>query len=391
MICTVRFSVAAGLLLSAVLVTGCTSNRDREPNTAEVAVDRDAEIHLDLQTRMRGVLDHTFHQRVLSSREQAAWQVVHGILAFGPDFPIEHDKKIVPALDWLLQGGNLNGWVMRPGDHGVVAVIEPGTKTGQGHPDQWLGYLSQCGLGIDEPLVVEGKTYKVRDLVSQAQWDIHDGMEATWTLMALSTYLPLEARWTSKDGSEWTIERIVDMEARQSLADSACGGSHRLYGLTVAVNRYLQHHDKKPADLTGGWKLAEEKITLAKKMAREFQQSNGAFSTAWFERPGTSSDIAIQINRTGHTLEFLTVALTDEELKQPWVAQAAEHLCLLLEETQDMALECGSLYHAAHGLLLYHERLYGPLELEGKATVDAGVAPSAPVSDTSLHESPSGS
>jgi hypothetical protein len=24
--------------------------------------------------------------------------------------------------------------------------------TGQGHPDQWLGYLSQCGLQLDERL-----------------------------------------------------------------------------------------------------------------------------------------------------------------------------------------------------------------------------------------------
>ena len=29
-----------------------------------------------------------------------------------------------------------------------------GSKMGQGHPDQWLGYLSQCGLSLDDKLVV---------------------------------------------------------------------------------------------------------------------------------------------------------------------------------------------------------------------------------------------
>ena len=98
---------------------------------------------------------------------------------------------------------------MRKGDHGLEAVLEAGSKTGQGHEDQWLGYLSQCGITPDEPIVVGGQTYKVRDLITQAQWDIYDGMEATWTLMAFSTYLPLDAEWTAKDGTKWNIERMV--------------------------------------------------------------------------------------------------------------------------------------------------------------------------------------
>ena len=94
-------------------------------------------------------------------------------------------------------------------------LLEAGSKTGEGHPDQWLGYLSQCGVQLDDPLVVGGKTYHVRDVLTQAQWDIYDGMEASWTLMAAITYLPLNDKWKAKDGSEWSIERIVKMETAQ--------------------------------------------------------------------------------------------------------------------------------------------------------------------------------
>ena len=81
----------------------------------------------------------------MNGRDHAAWQVVHGIEAFGRDLPIEHDGQVSSALDYLLAGGVLKGWMVRPGDKGVISIIEAGSKTGQGHPDQWLGYMSQCG------------------------------------------------------------------------------------------------------------------------------------------------------------------------------------------------------------------------------------------------------
>ncbi|MCK4686244.1 MAG: ADP-ribosylation factor-directed GTPase activating protein isoform b, partial [Pirellulales bacterium] len=56
--------------------------------------------------------------------------------------------------------------------------------------------------------------------------------------------------------------------------------------------------------------------------------------------------------------EFLAVALPAERLCEPWVLRAAERLVITLEQTADIDIECGALYHAAHGLLLYRDRLY---------------------------------
>ena len=51
--------------------------------------------------------------------------------------------------------------------------------------------------------------------------------------------------------------------------------------------------------------------------------------------------------------------LPDEELKADWMKRAALFLCDLLDATMDQDLECGGLYHAVHGLILYRDRLYG--------------------------------
>ena len=78
------------------------------------------------------------------------------------------------------------------------------------------------------------------------------------------------------------------------------------------------------------------------------------------EAPGSSPDLAQNLGTTGHILEFLALALTDEQLKEPWVRRAAANLCDLFRRTRNVPLECGALYHAAHGLVLYRSRMFGP-------------------------------
>ncbi len=347
--------IAAFLLFATA---GC-GTQPAPPPVAEVETVDPA----TLCRRIDAVLDHARDARRLNPRDHAAWQVVHGILAFGEAFPIQQGDGTTPALAYLLEGGRLTGWSLRPSSPGVISVLEAGSKTGQGHPDQWLGYLSQCsleGLPPDTPLVVAGERRRVGDLIEQAKHDLRPGQEATWTLMALATYLPTDAEWTSGDGEEWSLERLVAMEAAADLAGSACGGSHRLYGLAVAVNRYLAATGLNPEELTGGWAAAEARIQEGIEKARRFQQPDGSFSTSFFERPGSSPDVFARIGATGHTFEFLAMALDERRLAEPWMRRAAAALVTLLEQTADVPVECGGLYHAAHGLVLYRARTCGP-------------------------------
>ncbi len=363
---------ASRWLLLASLATlapnlGCSAKTD---NTSTAASEKnDLPSDTAIRDRLDQVLDFTLQKRHLNTQDHAAWQIVHGILVYGRDFQIYVNGKLVPALDYLLRGGELNGWHLYHTEHGVATKVEGGTKTGQGHEDQWLGYLSQIGMTPDEQVVVNGETYTINDLITEAQWHMNDSLEATWTLMAFSTYLPLDVRWPAKDGQEWTVEKIVNLENSQNLAESACGGTHRLYGLTTAVNRYRKEHEH--AELTGPWFKAQEKIKQSIETARRFQQPDGSFSTNYFERPATNADIEKRIHSTGHTLEFIVLASTDAQLNEPWIARSAMHLVDLLEETQDLPLECGALYHAVHGLQLYRNRRFGPRDAAGETAQPA--------------------
>ncbi len=359
-----RSSVLVLLGLVAVAIGGCgqpAAGPTPGVTTAQSTTISDA----DLQRKLDTVLDFTF-ERKLDANVNAAWQVVHGIMAFGPAYEVRVDGQVRPALDWLLKGGTLRGWTMENGDHGVKAILDPGSKTGQGHPDQWLGYLSHCQLAPEQPIVVQGQTRQIQDLLDQARWDVRDGQECSWTLMSLSTYLPSNEQWKNKQGEDWDLERIIQLETDWDLNTSPCGGTHRMYAIAMALQHYLEQNPG--VKLEGGWLAAQEKVKQQAENARQFQQPTGAFSTNYFARPGNSPDLGSQLGATGHTLEFLTVALDDEQLKQPWVTNAVLFLTTLLEQTRNEDLECGALYHAAHGLHLYRERRFGPREYVGTST-----------------------
>src|SRR5690606_8173319 len=115
--------------------------------------------------------------------------------------------------------------------------------------------------------------------------------------------------------------------AAQDINASACGGTHRLSFMAMALARYRESLDDPGAELTGGWLAAEEKIQQAIRTAREQQNPDGSFSAAYFARPSQArGNFDLEIGTSGHVFEFLTLAMTDEELKQPWVERAALRL-----------------------------------------------------------------
>jgi hypothetical protein len=346
---------------------GCSPSASKDLPLDPVAAKADLPPDDQILKKLDEALDLTYEKRHLSLKEHAAWQIVHGMLAFEQAFQVEDlSGQKVSALDYVLDGGAMKGWTMEPGivldektgRRGLRAVVEAGTKAGQGHSDQWLGYLADCNLKPDQTIKWGDDTYTIEDFVIQVEHDVPQnvGREYSWTLMALTTYRPTTYEWTASDGKQWSIPQLVEIEAGYDLNASPCGGGHRLCGLTMALNRHIDQGGK----IEGPWKLADDKIKDSIEKARQFQNPDGALSSNYLQRPGKTTDIAISLGSSGHILEFLTLALNDEELREPWVKKAVLNMCALLKKTQDVPLECGALYHAAHGLVVYRERVFGP-------------------------------
>lgn len=317
-----------------------------------------------LEQSIRAVLKWNLENRKLSGEVNAAWQIMHGVLAYGNSLPLEIESKDVNTLEYLLGGGTVAGWELGIGEMlpstkrlGMKARLEPGSYIGQGHVDQWIAILSQIDVPLDRKVIAGGKEFTIEDWLRQAQWDVPNNpvREYSWTLIALTRYFPNETSWVARDGKTWTLEPLAAYESKQDLSASACGGMHRLTGLAHAV----QFRERTGGGMTGGWKQAKDKVDESIARIKRFQNPDGTFSSNHTERPGTSSDLSLVISSTGHTLEFLANALPAKELEADWVVRATVKLCQLLEITKEQDLDCGGLYHALNGLKVYHQRRFG--------------------------------
>jgi hypothetical protein len=254
----------------------------------------------------------------------------------------------------LLEGDVLDAATGRRGIKSFIA----GDKMGQGHTDQWMGYLSDCRLPLEEKIVVAGVEHTVADYIEQMKLDVPKNplREYSWTLMALTAYFPSDYKWTAGDGQEWSIERLVEIELEHSLDASPCGGTHRMTALTIAHNRHVAAGGQDE----GVWKTLRGRIDECVEDAHKFQNPDGSLSSNYFLRPGKSADLAVAMGSAGHTMEFVATALDKEKLQQPWVKRAVLDVCKLFRKTKPVDVECGALFHAAHGLVLYREKVYGP-------------------------------
>ncbi len=356
--------VAIAFLVLAGLSGGCSS--PTQPTGRRIDdVAPEKKPAKTLPERIDEALEFTIRERRLDSKEQAGWQVLHGILAFGQEFPLRHQGADVQALEYLLTGGKLKGWNLSEGDildettgrRGVRALVERGSITGQGHRDQWIGYLAQSGQPLSTRLIVEGKEHNFDDYMRQVELDVYQNadQEFSWTLMALAAFRPTEHTWKAGDGSDWSVAKVLEIETAQDPNDSPCGGMHRLSGMAMARQKRID--EKLPLD--GAWGECDTKIRSYLKKIEKHQNPDGCFSTNYLARGGAAVDLPNAMHCSGHTLEFVILSSTDEELKQPWIENAVSNMCDLFHRTERLDLECGALYHAAHALVLYRQRMFG--------------------------------
>lgn len=346
------------LLLTACLVSCSPLPLDDEsiPDLASpVVVDElPARIDQTLKTELVG--------RKLSSSVNAAWQIMHGVICYGHDLPIDTpDRGRVSALDYAFHEGSIRGWQLMPGQdlgngrRGVKAFLDAGSYTGQGHVDQWIAICAMAGLPSTDTLVIDGKTYTLLDWAEQARLDACTNPlnEFSWSLIALTYYFPNDPQWTTSDGSIWSWERMLEYEVTYDLDDSPCGGAHRLVGLT----RALQAKQRLKLPDSSTWQAARRKVDNALLSIEQMRCRDGSLSSHYLERPGASRDLGLTLASTGHLFEFLAVAADEQTLQAEWVRAAAARLCEIFEATRHEDLDCGACYHALNGLKIYRERL----------------------------------
>ncbi|MDF1840400.1 MAG: ADP-ribosylation factor-directed GTPase activating protein isoform b [Rubripirellula sp.] len=344
------------LIVSSLLCLGCPLAGN--PSLPPAANSQSEEPIADLVQR---TLDQNRVQRRLAVQTHGAWQILHGILAYGDQFTLETANGPQIAIDYLLQGKPVAGFEPNRGDRlgdpprfGLRMEMQPSTKIGQGHRDQWLAVLSQSGLTPETKIGLAEPAMTIEDWVRQVEYDLPRNLELefSWTLIALTQYRDTNHQWTARDGNSYSIEDLVQSEVNQSIPSSVCGGTHRLIGIAAALSK--RRAEGRP--ITGVWADAEMVLANAVENARQNQNPDGSYGVDYLHRPGWTRDLGESLGTTGHVLEFIALSAPDRMLNEPWVERTARRLCGILQQCETVDLECGVLYHALHGLQEYQSR-----------------------------------
>lgn len=294
-------------------------------------------------------------RRYLSGDVHTPWQLMHGLLALRRDFTIKVDGEKVNGLQWLTDGRLHNGLPLvehSPYGGRFHPFTEP--YAFEGHPNQFLAILTMSDLSADFEFKTNvSGTVTIEDMLRNAQMEVNDREEITWTLWALSRYLPIDSQWTNKVGEPWSIERLVQIQTYASPNDAACGGTHGLFALSLARNAALANGQP----LRGIWFEADQKIRSYVAQAKSLQNSDGSLSAKYFAGPGYSPEFGKRLATSGHVLEFLMVGARDADLESEWLRNAIRSVAKDLIDHRRTAADCGPLYHALHALVLYQQRM----------------------------------
>jgi hypothetical protein len=246
-----------------------------------------------------------------------------------------------------------------PTPNGIDVETRPGTFISQGHQDQFVAEMVQWGVKPERKFKVAGNDYTFMDFIrhTKARASAKANQELEWAILIIGQHFGTDITWKNAAGETVHFEDLVRKELGKSLDNAACGGTHRLFGLSWVYHLHLQ----KGGQTTGVWQEVADKLDEHKRLARKLQnRSSGLFSTNFFKEAGDAPDTQLRMNTSGHIFEWLALALTDKELKEPWVTDAANALATMFLDIQGAPMEGGTLYHAVHGLLIYYSRLYGP-------------------------------
>jgi hypothetical protein len=330
------------------------------PTPAAATKDKDvpkAAIPSTLEPRVAAALANVHNRDLLTTH--GFWTIFHGILGMGPDTTLLDPKtgQKVNALDAICQGAPIRGLEFIPTPDGLDVRTMVGTGVGQGHQDQFIAEMAQWGMPLNCRFLVDGKAYTFADFVhySKMRASTTKNQELSWAVIIVSQYYGTDHAWTNLSKEALTCEDLVRYELNQPVDTAACGGTHRLFGLTWA----LHLHQKKGGRVEGVWKEVADKLEVYKQRAHQFQNPDGSFSTAYLAKPGNNPELQARIGATGHVLEWLALAMTDKELRQDWVGDAASALAVMILQNQNNPIDGGALYHATHGLHIYRARVFG--------------------------------
>ena len=294
-------------------------------------------------------------RRFLTANVHSPWQIFHGLLPLKQKFQLNHNGQKVNAIEWIATSEPKfdNQPLLMKTVHGGKFHSFSRPYAFEGHPAQFLALLSQSDLPPSFAFKVGNDQITIGGIINNTRKEGNTREEVTWVLWALQHYLRPDAQWLNQHNEAWSIERLVQIESAALVVGASCGGNHRLFALICTRDKHLKHGGQ----LVGVWAQADYKIRQHIEIARSLQNYDGTFSSKFYETSGYSNDLNSRFNTSGHTMEFLSIALPDARLNEQWIRNAVAVLCNDLVANRSRVIDCGPLYHTLNSLIIYRDRV----------------------------------
>jgi hypothetical protein len=317
-----------------------------------------------LRDKIRNVLKY-YYSRPVNSGDRGPWEVMHAMLGFEVHSRVLQggpNGKPITAVGWLCFNQPCR-------DRTLMYLNEDGdirVKVGpalQGHHGQLLALLAQARVRSDYPMRIDGQEFAVADLIEMEKETCYPKTELTFKLIGLQRYLDIEDTWVNDQGMNWDFPTLLREEMRQPVLTAACGGTHRLSGLALTVKK--RQASGLPVD--GAYAEAARMVANYQNYAYRLQNKDGSFSTSWFKGPGDESDVDRRLKTTGHILEWMIYASTEEELTNYRIVRAVNYLTNIMYANRNRDWEVGPLGHAVHALVLYDRLVFSKYDANPEA------------------------
>ncbi len=298
-----------------------------------------------------------------NTTRRGPWALMHATLPLGVQGEVMAGNRRVNIIGWLSFNGTCGKQNMFQSTRsGFRPNVGPGV---QGHDGQFLAILAQSNVRSDYPLQINRQQYTVMDLARYEMATCREKSELTFKLIGLSRYLEPNHRWRDNRGHNWTLEKILADEMSQPVNGAACGGTHRLMGLSFA----LIERQAAGQPVTGQWRKAQEYLNDYVKYTLTLQNPDGSFSSNWFETRGMDPNVERRVQTTGHMLEWLVYTLPDEHLGSPQIERGVQFLLDTVGREPERDWPIGPRSHALRALALYQQRLFNAQDSSAESFV----------------------
>ncbi len=320
---------------------------------------------LAVRDRVRSTL--AFHRaRQLSAATNSVTEIMAACLAFGCRTNVmrgDQAGKSINAITQLCWNYPCNRYLpLFLADGHIAARLSYGH---QEHRSQLLATLALARVKADYPMRVGEDVRCVGDLVEGEKLRCRADEDLSLTLVGMAYYVTDDSTWKNYLGEPWSVEQIVREELAKPVVTAPDGGLNRLMGLSYT----LQRRKKCGQPIDGQYRRAEKFLREFHDYAFQLQNSDGSWGPWFFSAHGTSRDPVQNLRGTGHILEWLALSVPEEDLEDPRMIRALEHVVSLLGSRRYRGgvrsldtREIDSVMHALHALTIYDERLFQPAD-----------------------------